>query len=287
MPVPRLDLNEAVVVVTGAAGGIGLAVTQAAHRRGARVVLVDLEQGAVDAAAKDFAPDRSLALQADVTDSKAMTEVFRRTRERFGRVDVAVANAGISSGSTAFTINTAAEGSFEKVLAVNLLGVWNTIRAALPHVLESRGHILLTASIYAYINGMLNAPYAASKGGVEQLGRALRAELAPHGATAGILYPGWVKTPIADVAFGADELATQLVKQAFPAPLRKQVTTERVAEATIRGIERRAARIQVPRRWGPISALRGIVNPLSDAAFERDRKLSGLLRQVEDRAERT
>ncbi|MDQ1636029.1 MAG: hypothetical protein QOJ32_2838 [Frankiaceae bacterium] len=96
-----------------------------------------------------------------------------------------------------------------------------------------------------------------------------------------------MKTPIADVAFGGDELATQLVKQVFPAPLRKQVTTERVAEAALRGIERRAARIQVPRRWAPISALRGIINPLSDAAFERDEKLSGLLRQVEERAERT
>jgi NAD(P)-dependent dehydrogenase (short-subunit alcohol dehydrogenase family) len=285
--VPRLNINEAVIVVTGAAGGIGLAITRAAHRRGASVVLVDLDQQDVDRAAASLGGDRTLALQGDVTDGKAMEAVFRATQGRFGRVDVAIANAGISSGSAAFTINTAAEGAFEKVIAVNLTGVWNTIRAAVPHVLESRGHIVLTASIYAYINGMLNAPYAASKGGVEQLGRALRAELAPHQATAGVLYPGWVKTPIADVAFGGDELATQLVKQVFPAPLRKQVTTERVAEAALRGIERRAARIQVPRRWAPISALRGIINPLSDAAFERDEKLSGLLRQVEERAERT
>jgi hypothetical protein len=75
------------------------------------------------------------------------------------------------------------------------------------------------------------------------------------------------------------------VKQVFPAPLRKQVTTERVAGP--RSGESSAAPIQVPRRWAPISALRRIVNPLSDAAFERDEKLSGLLRQVEERAERT
>lgn len=287
MPAARLDISNAVVVVTGAAGGIGLAITRAAHRRGARVVLVDLQQHAVDAAAADLGGDRTLALRGDVTDARAMDAVFRTTQERFGRVDVAVANAGISSGSTAFTINTAAEGAFEKVIAVNLVGVWNTVRAALPYVLESRGHMVLTASIYAYINGMLNAPYAASKGAVEQLGRALRAELAPFEATAGILYPGWVKTPIADVAFGADELATQLVQQAFPSPLRKQVTAEVVADATIRGIEKRAPRIQVPRRWKPISAFRGIINPLSDAAFERDATLGGLLRQVEERAERT
>jgi NAD(P)-dependent dehydrogenase (short-subunit alcohol dehydrogenase family) len=287
VPVPRLDISEAVVVVTGAAGGIGLAITQAAHRRGARVVLVDLQQDAVDAAAAGLGADRSLALAGDVTDSAAMEEVFRATKERFGRVDVAVANAGISSGSTAFTINTAADGAFEKILAVNLVGVWNTIRAALPHALESRGHIVLTASIYAYINGMLNAPYAATKGAVEQLGRALRAELAPHRATAGILYPGWVKTPIADVAFGGDELATALVAKAFPAPLRKQVTAARVAEAAVRGIERRAASIQVPRRWAGVSALRGIINPLSDSAFERDATMRTLLAEVEARAERT
>ncbi|MDQ1671879.1 MAG: hypothetical protein QOC98_441, partial [Frankiaceae bacterium] len=120
MPVPRLNINEAVIVVTGAAGGIGLAITRAAHRRGASVVLVDLDQQDVDRAAASLGGDRTLALQGDVTDGKAMEAVFRATQGRFGRVDVAIANAGISTGSTAFTINTAAEGAFEKVIAVNL-----------------------------------------------------------------------------------------------------------------------------------------------------------------------
>ena len=106
-------------------------------------------------------------------------------------------------------------------------------------------------------NGAVNAPYAASKAGVEQLGRALRAELAPHGATASVLYPGWVNTPLIKVAFGGNAAATELVRHTEPRPLRTPITPERVAAATIRGIERRSARIIVPGRWIPFSVLRG------------------------------
>ncbi|MGK2882789.1 MAG: SDR family NAD(P)-dependent oxidoreductase, partial [Mycobacterium sp.] len=216
-----IDLTAAVVVITGAAGGIGSAVASSLHQRGARVVLVDLDQDAVDAVADRLGSARTLALGADVTDKAAMDDVVAVARQRLTRIDVAFANAGISSGDTAYTAATVPDGVFERVLAVNLGGVWNTVRATLPAILESRGHILVTSSTYAYVNGVANVPYAASKAAVEQLGRALRVELAGRGASAGVLYPGWVATPIADVAFGADDLATQLVAHATPAPLHR------------------------------------------------------------------
>ena len=65
-----------------------------------------------------------------------------------------------------------------------MLGVWRTVRAALPQIVERQGHIVLVSSVYAFINGFGNSPYAAAKAGVESLGRALRVELAPHGASA-------------------------------------------------------------------------------------------------------
>ena len=112
---------------------------------------------------------------------------------------------------------------------------------------SARGHVLVTASVYAYVNGMANAPYAVAKAGVEQLGRALRSELAIHGATAGVLYPGWVRTPIASAAFGSHHTATRMREIAYPA--RQGHHPARVAEAVARGIENRSPRIIVPRRW--------------------------------------
>ena len=242
---PPIDLTGAVVVITGAAGGIGSAVGTSLHQRGARVVLVDLDQDRVDAVADRLGPARTLALGADVTEKSAMDDVFAAARDRFTRVDVAFANAGISSGNTAHTVNTVPDGVFERVIAVNLGGVWNTVRAALPAILASRGHVLITSSTYAYVNGVVNVPYAASKAAVEQLGRSLRVELAGRGASAGVLYPGWVATPIADVAFGADDLATQLVAHAFPAPLHRPLSPIAVARAVTRGIERRSPSIHI------------------------------------------
>ena len=120
-----------------------------------------------------------------------------------------------------------------------------------------------------------------SKAGVEQFGRALRSELAPHRATAGVLYPGWVKTPLTGPAFGGNRTATELVAHAYPAALRQQITPERVADAVVRGVERRSARIIVPRRWAPISTLRGIVNPLIDARLDKDAEVQRLTLELE------
>ncbi|MHA3022335.1 SDR family NAD(P)-dependent oxidoreductase [Mycobacterium sp. BMJ-28] len=281
MKQPPIDLTGAVIVITGAAGGIGSAVGASLHQRGACVVLVDRHQDAVDCVADGLGPARTLALAADVTDKSALDDVFAAARDRFTRVDVAFANAGISSGNTAHTANSVPDGVFEQVIAVNLVGVWNTVRAALPAILESRGHVLITSSTYAYVNGVANIPYAASKAAVEQLGRSLRVELAGRGASAGVLYPGWVATPIADVAFGADDLATRLVAHAFPAPLHRPVSPVAVARAVTRGIERRSPSIQVPKRWRTFSALRGVLNPLIDSKLARDDTFQNLLRGME------
>jgi NAD(P)-dependent dehydrogenase (short-subunit alcohol dehydrogenase family) len=292
------------VLITGAAGGIGAAGARALYARGANVVLTDLDAGAlarlageldaVDAPAhhgpasaqrtpRDPAVastgSRALALALDVTDPRACEEAVAQTVERFGGLDVVWANAGIAIDPPARIANVA-PARFEQVIQVNLLGVWRTVRAALPQVIERRGHVLVTSSCYAFLNGMANAPYAMAKAGVEQFGRALRAELAPHGATAGVLYPGWVATPIIGAAFDTGTAAGQLVQRAFPAALRRPVTPERVAGAVVRGIEHRAPSIVCPRRWTAIAALRGLVNPIIDRRLESDAEIRALLAQV-------
>jgi NAD(P)-dependent dehydrogenase (short-subunit alcohol dehydrogenase family) len=122
------------------------------------------------------------------------------------------------------------------------------------------------------------------RAGVEQLGRALRTELAPHGATAGVLYPSRTDTPLIKPAFGGNAVATELLKHSCPRSLRTPITPARVAAATVRGIERRSPRITVPARLIPISLLRGLINPVIDAAIERDPKIRRLVLELERQA---
>jgi NAD(P)-dependent dehydrogenase (short-subunit alcohol dehydrogenase family) len=126
-------------------------------------------------------------------------------------------------------------------------------------------------------------PYAMSKAAVEQLGRALRAELVQHGASASVAYFGFIDTEMVHRAIDADPLANELM-QTFPAPLRKRVQPQVAGEAIVRGIEARAPRIIRPRRWVAYSLLRGLLNPLSDAQLERDQKSQQLLAQIDARA---
>lgn len=279
---PPLHLDGKTILITGAAGGIGAASAAALHARGANIVLADLRQDAVDKVAEYLGRTRTLPLTVDVTDRRSLAAAVEQSVDRFGSLGVVFANAGIAADPPA-TIATINPDEFERIIEVDLLGVWRTVRAALPHIINSRGHVLVTASTYAYFNGTVNAPYAMSKAGVEQFGRALRTELAIHGATAGVLYPGWVKTPIARAAFGDNDLVTRMREQLYPRFLGTAIHPDKVAARVASGIEKRSPRIVVPRRWEPISALRGIVNPLTDRALDRNTELHGLLRQLETR----
>ncbi|OZF39330.1 short-chain dehydrogenase [Rhodococcus sp. 14-2483-1-1] len=272
-----------VALITGAAGGIGSAVATALHRRGASIVLVDMASTDLEAVAAKLGNQRVAIAYADVTAREQLDAAVAVAIDTFGKLDVVMANAGISSGAQASTVRSIEDGVFERVIGVNLIGVWNTVRAALPHIVESGGYVLLTSSTYAYLNGLANAPYAASKAAVEQLGRALRTELAGTKATAGVLYPGWVATPIAEVAFGGDDVATAMTARAFPTPLLRPITPDKLARVAVRGIGRRAPRIAVPGRWIPISILRGIVNPIMDATMERDAELIRLTAELDAR----
>ena len=109
----------------------------------------------------------------------------------------------------------------------------------------------------------------------------MRAELAGTGATAGVLYPGWVSTPLSKAGFGGDELVTRMLNRAFPWPYNAAVTPERIAAAVVRGMQTRAARITVPKRWAPLYWFRGIAGPLSDALLDRDTKIHSMMRTLE------
>lgn len=263
--------------MTGAARGIGFATARALHDRGASVAVLDLDQAAAGEAA-DAVGERAIGIGADVTDAAAMRSAVATTVEQFGGLDIAVANAGIAPGVA--TVKAMPVEAFERVLDVNLGGVYRTVAAALPEVAARGGHMTLLGSIYSFFNGVLVAPYAMSKAGVEALGRALRVELAGQGASAGVVYYGFIATEMVRQGIEEDPLGEELEGR-IPAFVRRRLTPEQAAAALVDGIERRSPRVYAPGFLRGYSALRGVLNPAIDWRMRRDRKTQAVVAKAD------
>lgn len=209
----------------------------------------------------------ALGLVADVTDPAALDTAVAATVERYGGIDVTVAGAGIVG--TAVPIERIEPTDFERVLEVNLLGVWRTLRATLPHVVERGGYLLPIASIAAALPSPLLNAYGVSKAGVEALGRALRMELAHTGTRVGVAYFGIVDTDLVRQATAQPAIAR--TRAMLPGLVDRQLPVGAAGQAIVRGIERRANKVYAP-WWVPaLLATRGMQGPL-EAVLGRNRR---------------
>ncbi|WP_373889209.1 SDR family oxidoreductase [Nocardia sp. XZ_19_369] len=278
-PTAGFEVRDRVVVITGAGQGIGLELARILHRRGASVAMIDLDEVRTRSAAAELG-ERALVVPADVADRDGMIAALATVRERFGTIDVVVANAGVTP--TPATIRTMDSADFDRVLAINLTGVFNTVRPALDDIVAARGHVVVVSSCAAFAPGMGGSPYMISKAGVEQFGRALRVELAPTGASAGVAYFGIVETAMTKHTLDEDELG-RAVGQLLPWPLNRRITAAEAAASIADGITHRAARTIAPSVWEPYALLRGAVNVALDRYLSLDPRTHDLIRRLEQR----
>ena len=264
----RQKLNDKVVLITGAARGIGAETARRLVAKGARVSLVGLEPGRLAQLAGELG-ERAVWFEADVTDQDAVVGAVEGTVAAFGGVDVVLANAGIANNGT---VAVSPADALVRTLEVNLIGVVRTVSGALPRVTERRGYVCIVSSTAAFtmIPGM--SAYAASKAGVEQFANCLRLEVAHKGVKVGSVHPGWIDTDLVR-DHRADLKTFDAAIEKFPYPLNATTSVEDCADAIVDGIERRRSRVYVPKAIAGVQALRTVfTGPIASWIIRREAK---------------
>jgi len=191
--------SEKVVIVTGAAQGIGRAIALDFAKEGAKLLLLDIMEEPLESLrmeCRDLGGDEPLSLRADVGEAAEFESAVQRTVDTFGRVDVLVNNAGVLPASQPFELTS--DRVWEKALKVNLMGVVNGCRSVIPYMKEQRsGRIINASSMYGIVPQFRSAPYCAAKAAIISVTRVLASELGPFGITVNAYAPGATRTPLA------------------------------------------------------------------------------------------
>jgi NAD(P)-dependent dehydrogenase (short-subunit alcohol dehydrogenase family) len=265
-----------VAPVTGGARGLGAATARSLSAAGARVFVLDLHPPD----AGELFDEKITSLVGDVTELDDMTRAVETISREAGHLDIVIVNAGVVARGV--TLRASSPATVDRLFNVNLGGVLNTVRAALPSLIESRGRLVLISSVFAFVNGAGTIPYAMSKAAVEQLGRGLRVELAAHGVSVTTAYFAMINTDMIRQSVDEDPAARALL-DTQPRFLRKRIDPDQAAAAIVEGLRRRDPRVFRPRRWTVISRLRGVLGPALDSQLTRDRTVQDILGSLDAR----
>ena len=259
-----------VVLVTGAARGIGAEAARQLARRGARVALAGLEAEELERVAGECGAEAAW-FETDVTDRAAVETAVTGTLDRFGQLDVVISNAGIGGSAL---MRYADPVAYERTIEVNLLGSYRVLSTALPHVIGSRGYMLQVASLAAFAHPPGLGAYAASKAGVEAMCNSMRTEVAHLGVDVGVAYFSWIGTDLVNV--GRDgSVAFSKLAPLVRGPAGRVYPVSAAGEAIVRGIENRSPRVVVPGWVKAALLLRGVLPALGE------RRLRQVMPEVE------
>ena len=224
-------LSGKVAVVTGGNAGIGEAIAKAFAREGASVVITGRRQGELDRVVNDIvqAQGQAVAVAGSVTDELSAQEAVRRAVQQFGQLDILVNNAGIGDfGKRLHEIN---DTTWAQVLDVNLTGVFRMTRAVLPQMLkQGRGAIVNISSVASLVGLPTLSAYAASKGALDALTRALAVDYAKDGIRCNVVNPGLIDTPMAAPLMGNPEQLNPILSHY---PIRRPGKPEEVANLVL------------------------------------------------------
>jgi NAD(P)-dependent dehydrogenase (short-subunit alcohol dehydrogenase family) len=242
-------LKGQVVLITGGARGVGAETARRLVAKGAKVVLVDLDREPLAALEAELGAGNATSIAGDVCSLEQMEAAVAHAVATFGGLDVVMANAGIASYGSVLAVDPA---TFRRVVDVNLTGVFHTVRAALPALIERKGYVLVVSSLAAYAAAPGLVAYNASKAGAEHFANALRPEVAYLGVKVGSAHMSWIDTPMVQDA-KSDLTAFQKMLDSLPGPLGNTTSVQACADAFVDGIAKRRRRISVP-RW--VNAIR-------------------------------
>ncbi|MFB7512670.1 SDR family oxidoreductase [Streptomyces sp. NPDC056144] len=229
-----------VVVVTGAARGLGAGLVRLLAERGMRVALLGREHATLAAVAATLGTE-SHVVEVDVTDDAAMERAAEEVTRVLGAPSVVIANAGVAEGGP---FESSAPDTWRRVVDVNLVGSAITARVFLPGLRATRGYFLQVASTAAFGAAPMMSAYCASKAGAEAFARSLRAEVAHLGVGVGVAYLHWTDT---DMVRDVDRhTVLRELRGHMPAPARRVYPVDRVASWLVRGVERRRASVYAP-----------------------------------------
>ncbi|MGW0906842.1 SDR family oxidoreductase [Streptomyces sp. NPDC002853] len=260
----KVSLEGQVAVVTGAARGVGELLARKLSARGAKIALVGLEPDELKQVAGRLHTEAE-AWHADVTDHAAMARVAQEVKERFGKVDIVVANAGVANGGPFVESDPEA---WRRVIEVNLIGSAVTGRAFLPVLMESRGYLLQIASLAAITPAPMMTAYCASKSGVEAYAHCLRAEVGYKGVKVGVGYLSWTDT---DMVRGADENdVMRELRQRLPWPSNKTYPLGPAVDRIVAGIERRSSHVYAQWWLRGMQGIRGYLPALIGTVGQRE-----------------
>jgi len=256
-------LDDKIVVVTGAASGLGLATARALATKGATVALIDNNAAGVAEAAAAIGGN-AIGIVADISNADEIRTAIDRVAAQFGAIHIVMAGAAITGWGPVLLIDPVL---WERTVEINVLGTWRTVHAALPHLVKSKGYLLIISSGFAAAPGPALSAYALSKAAIESLASSLRIEVAHHGVDVGVAYYTFLDTPMVQAMEG-NRAATR-GRAAMPALIRRTYPLANAVAATVDGIERRQRRIMYPKflRWTLL--LRGAFGARSEQASRK------------------
>jgi NAD(P)-dependent dehydrogenase (short-subunit alcohol dehydrogenase family) len=253
-PSRAFPLQGLVVLITGAASGIGAATAIEVLNTGGIPVLVDCDAQPLAQMAQQCGGG-VLYFVADVTDLDAMLAVVAQTLAVLQRIDVVFANAGVAAFGPVAYVDPHA---WQRCVEVNIFGVFNTVRAAIPALIAQRGYVLINASVSSFAHPPAMSAYAASKSAVEAIGNVLRLELHAHRVDVGVMYAGWVRTPL--VEEGALHPGFVRLRATMPAFLNRETSAQETARLIVRAISKRQRRMFIPGWLRFLFALRALLH---------------------------